>query len=451
MTATRERPPARARRSRMDEEILRELSARATPGSASTVQRMLAYLGSTGGTAAAKAGSFIITVIVALLAALPVVYLSGSDGPTAIEALIAGSWGSGMAVGETFVQAIPLLISGLAVAIAFHAGLFNIGVEGQLVMGGLAAGIVGATVDLPGPLLLLACLLAGMVAGALWALIPALLKAFRGVHEVVTTIMLNYIAFNVSRFLVSPSGPFVSATQPSATEKIPVEARLSVLATGSRLHAGLFVAIVLVIVVMWVLYRTPEGFRLRLVGANTQAAETAGISITRMVVTAMLASGGIAGLAGAVQVLGVFGRYFDAFSPGYGFEAIAVALLGALSPIGIAAASLFFGTLDAGAVQLQAVAGISREMVSVVSGLVVAFVAAQPAVLRLIRHLRARAGRRPGSPADAVLDQVLPAPLADDNPAMSAGLDTGRPDPIGPPASATTRNDRTGTDLEDER
>ncbi|GAA2229130.1 ABC transporter permease [Herbiconiux moechotypicola] len=396
-------PPRQRRASRIDADILAALAARPEPGARGFVSRFVSSVAPAGAGVGAKAGAFLITVSLALLAALPIVYLSGSDAATAIEALLGGSWGSGLAIGETFVQAIPLLISGLAVAVAFHTGLFNIGVEGQLVMGGLAAGIVGATVDLPGPLLLLACLAAGVAGGALWALIPALLKAFRGVHEVVTTIMMNYIAFNVSRFLVSPSGPFVSETQPSATEKIPLEARLAVVAPGTRLHAGLVIAILLVIAVAWLLYRTPEGFRLRLVGANPAAASTAGVSLRRTVVTSMLLSGGIAGIAGAVQVLGVFGRYYDAFSPGYGFEAIAVALLGALSPIGIAAAALFFGSLDAGAVQLQAVAGISREMVSVVSGLVVAFVAAQPAVLRLLRHLRERASARraPARPTSA--------------------------------------------------
>ncbi|GAA1466493.1 ABC transporter permease [Microbacterium thalassium] len=406
---------------RMDEHLLREITTGNRLGSGDWRAEFLARAGASSGTIAAKTASFAITVGVALLVSLPLIYLSGADGDLALEALVVGSWGSPAAIAETLVQSTPLLISGLAVALAFHAGLFNIGVEGQLVVGALAAGIIGATLPLPGTALLVVCMLGGAAAGALWALVPALLKAFRGVHEVVTTIMMNYVAFSLSTFLVSPSGPFVSETQPSATEKIIDEARLPVVMPGTRLHAGLIIAIILVVAFAWVLHRTPFGFGLRLTGANRSAAESAGVSVAGTVVRAMLLSGGLAGIAGAVQVLGLFGRYYDAFSPGYGFDAIAVALLGALAPIGIAVAALFFGTLDSGAVYLQAQAGMSREMVGVISGLVVAFVAAQPAVLRLLRAWRARRPAR-GGELDHAIDTALPPPLADENEEMSRSL-----------------------------
>jgi len=163
---------------------------------------------------------------------------------------------------------------------------------------------------------------------------------------------------------------------------------LPIIWDGTRLHAGLIIALFAVAVVTWVLYRTPAGFRLRLMGANQGAARASGVSIERETIIAMLASGALGGLAGAVQVLGVYGRFYAGFSPGYGFDAIAVALLGALSPIGVVASAFFFAVLHAGSVPLQAIAGISREMVGVVSGLVVAFVAAQPAALRLLSRLR---------------------------------------------------------------
>ena len=147
-------------------------------------------------------------------------------------------------------------------------------------------------------------------------------------------------------------------------------------------------ALAAVAIVLWVLYRTPGGFRLRLLGANQGAARASGVSVERLTIIALLSSGALAGLAGAVQVLGVYGRFYAAFSPGYGYDAIAVALLGALSPVGVVASAFFFAVLHAGSVPLQAIAGISREMVGVVSGLVVAFVAAQPAVLRLLSSLR---------------------------------------------------------------
>lgn len=395
-----------------------------SPADESIASRLRAYFRDGSATILGRVISFALTLLLALLAAAPFVLLAGSDLPTAVEALWAGSWGSGRAISETLVQAIPLVITALAVALAFQAGLFNIGAEGQLVMGGLAAGAVGALVPLPGPLLIVACLVAGMLGGGLWAVVPAVLKAYRGVHEVVTTIMLNYIAFNVSRFLVSPSGWLVSETQPSATEKIPLEARLPIIAPGTRLHAGLFIAIAVVAIVAWVLYRTPAGFRLRLVGLNPTAARNVGISPVRTTMIAMIASGSLAGLAGAVQVLGLFGRYYDSFAPGYGFDAIAVALLGALAPLGIAVAALFFASLDAGAVQLQAVAGVSREMVSVVSGLVVAFVAAQPAILRLLRRITPT---RRHSGGGSRLDEALPPALSDENASMSAIDEGARP------------------------
>lgn len=352
-----------------------------------------------------------LTVGAALVLCLPVLWLAGAGVPSTVDALWRGSWGSERAAGETLVQMIPLLMAGLAVAVAFHGGLFNIGVEGQLTVGGLTAGVVGARADtLPGPVLMVACLAAGALAGAVWTLIPALLKAWRGVHEVVTTIMLNYIAISVSAWAVSPSGPFVSARQPSATDRIPVDARLPVILTGTRLHAGLFVALAAAVLVGWYLYRTPGGFRLRLVGANPRAAASVGISAERSVVRVFLLSGSLAGLAGGVQVLGLFGRYYDASSSGYGYDAIAVALLGALAPIGIVAAALFFATLSAGSVLLQAEAGINRELVSVVSGLVVALVLAQPWIVRGLARLTRRGPLPAGVAPPALTVEPQPGP-----------------------------------------
>jgi general nucleoside transport system permease protein len=364
------------------------------------VPKMLAHFHRLSGHLGGQALTFGLTIAAALIASLPIVWLAGSDLWRTAEAFFGGSLGSGPAVAETLVQMIPLLISGLAVALAFHAGLFNIGVEGQLVVGGLVAGVVGATAQLPAPLLMLVCILAGMAGGAAWALIPALLKAYRGVHEVVTTIMMNFVATSIAEFAVAPNGPFVSAGQPSATERVPAGAQLPIIWGGTRLHAGLLIAIAAIIIVLWLLYRTPAGFKLRLMGANAGAARASGISISRVTILALLGSGALGGLAGAVQVLGVYGRFFASFSPGYGFDAIAVALLGALSPIGVGAAAFFFAVLHSGSVQMQAVAGISREMVGVVSGLVVAFVAAQPSVLRLFSKWR-RAGDHPQGAARA--------------------------------------------------
>ena len=403
------------RKIRMDPAFL-EAAMRRDGGGASgqMLPRLIAHFRTSSGHVGSQVLTFVLTISAALLAAAPMIWLAGSDLFLATGALFGGALGTGPAIAETLVQMVPLLIAGLAVAVAFHASLFNIGVEGQLVFGGLVAGIVGARLDLPPSLLMIVCLAAGMAGGALFALIPALLKAYRGAHEVVTTIMMNFVALALAEYAVAPTGPFVAADQPSATDRIPDAARLPIIWDGTRLHAGLIVALAAVAIALWVLYRTPAGFRLRLMGANPGAAGASGVSISRVTIAALLASGALGGLAGAVQVLGVYGRFYAGFSPGYGFDAIAVALLGALSPLGVVASAFFFAVLHAGSVPLQAVAGISREMVGVVSGLVVAFVAAQPAMHRLVTELRRRF--RAGTEAES----TAAAPPA---PAKSASLE----------------------------
>lgn len=341
-----------------------------------------------------NARNFALVIFAALIAGIPLLYLAGSTPLTAYRALFEGSLGSRQAVAETLVATMPLLLGGLAVAIAFQGGLFNVGVEGQLLMGGLVAGSLGTKLSLPVGLHLGIALLAAAVVGALWALVPALLKAVRGVHEVITTIMLNYVAFSISRYLVKPGGLLVSRTQPSATDLVRPSAELPRIWYPTRLHAGIFVAIAAGILAWYLLFRTPLGYRVRVVGRNPVAARFNGISPPRVIVKTMLISGAFAGLAGAVEVLGLHHRYFDQFSPGYGFDAIGVALLGSLNPIGVGVAAFFFGMLRAGSVLLQAVGGVSRDMISVFAGLVVAFAAAVPLVDRLLA--RGSAGRPEG-------------------------------------------------------
>jgi simple sugar transport system permease protein len=385
---------ARSTRSIEEALIQEELEeSRSLPGA------VAAFWGSLRSRAAWPILSFVLTIVLALITAIPLIYLAGSNPATAYHALFTGSLGSKNAISETLLEATPLLLAGLAVSVAFQASLFNIGVEGQLVVGGLTAGAIGAKLHLPTGVHLVVAIAGGMLAGALWALLPGLLKAYRGVHEVITTIMLNYVAFGLSRYLVSPGGRLVSATQPSATDRVLPTARLPRIWPPTRLHEGVFIALAAVIFMWYFLYRTPLGYRFRMVGANPVAARYNGISPARVQVQAMMISGALAGLAGTVEVLGLYGRYFDSFSPGYGFDAIAVSLLGLLNPYGVMVAAFFFGALRAGSVLLQARANISRDMITVVSGLVVGFVAAQVAIQRLIR------GRRRG-PAPAAGDPL---------------------------------------------
>ena len=366
-------------------------------GMAAELQRTLDSAGSTVARSAAAdlaqgagraAAIFVATVLAALVLAAPLIIAAGSDPFAAYGALYDGSLGGQRPVAETLVSMTPLLFGGLAVAIAFQAGLFNIGVEGQLVAGGLAAGVVAIKVSTWAPAHVLLALLAGAAAGGLWALVPAALKAWRGVHEVITTIMMNFVAFSVSQFLVKPGGALVGEI-PTGTEPVQSSAELPRIWHPTRLHMGIVVALIVAGACWYFIYRTPGGYRFRLVGANPVAARFNGISSNRVIVEAMLLSGALGGLTGAVEVLGTHRRYLDSFSPGYGFDSIAVALLGALHPVGVAAAAFFFGLLRAGSTQLQLEAGITRDMITVISGLVVACVAA-----RLLLSRRAARSRQ---------------------------------------------------------
>lgn len=401
------RPPLpREGNLRLDPEILEGIAERKVrPFS---VEAMLDQIRENSRTVLGRVLVFVITLAAAVICTLPFLVLSGAELDVTLRAFLNGSLGSRFAVAETLVQMIPLLIAGMAVAISFHGGLFNMGVEGQLIFGGLVAGIIGAEVQAPAAVLSVLVIAGGIAGGALAALVPALLKAYRGVHEVVTTIMMNFVATYFAIYAVAPAGPFVSATQPSATEKIPRDARLSVVWDGTRLHSGILVALVAVLGLWWLLYRTPLGFPIRLMGKNAGPARASGVSVKRTIITTLLISGGFGGLAGAVQVLGVYGRFFDAFSAGYGWDAIAVALLAALSPFALVISAFFFAMLDSGAVQMQAVAGVSREMVGVVSGLVVAFVAIQPWLLHGLARMRqrGRARRRPRRAAGTALSDT---------------------------------------------
>jgi len=310
------------------------------------------------------------------------------------SALFRGALGSRSAISETLTAATPLILTGLAVALSFRAGLFNIGAEGQVIIGGLAAGFVGfALHGLPVFVHLPLALLAGLAGGAAWGFIPGILKARTGAHEVITTIMLNYIAASLSFYLLSTT----VFRRPGRTDPIskPVEvpARLPHLAGQSlRVNAGLIVALLATVLVAWLLRRSTLGFELRVAGANPAAAQTAGISVGRTTVLALVIAGGLAGLAGAALILGVQFSLFINFSGGIGFDAITLALLGRAAPWGVVAAALLFGALRAGGVEMQAATGISVDLITVLQSLIVIFVAAPALVRAIYRISGARAG-----------------------------------------------------------
>jgi simple sugar transport system permease protein len=308
----------------------------------------------------------------------------------ALGALFSGAFGSWYAFGSgTLVRATPLLLTGLAVAIAFRAGVFNIGAEGQFVVGAAAAAATALTLGtLPGVLLIPIVLAAGAIAGSLWASVAALLRVRFHVLEVISTIMLNFVALHLVSYLVR--GPLQEPTHIyPQTASFSDHARLPRFAPTTRLHLGFAIAVVACVAAFWVMRYTAAGFRLRATGANPRAAASAGmIDVARTTIGAFLVSGALAGLAGGIEVTGVTYALYENVSPGYGFTAIAVALLARLDPLAVILTGVVFGALEAGAAAMQRDAGVPSVIVSVIeAAIILAILAAD----RLRAHRRSLA------------------------------------------------------------
>lgn len=289
---------------------------------------------------------------------------------------------------ESLVQSTPYIFGGLAVALGFRAGLFNIGVEGQIFIGAATGVWAGyAIVGLPTIIHIPVAMLFGALGGALWGFIPGFLKAKTGAHEVITTIMMNYIAFRLVDWLLkfpmkdptefTPKTPWILETA-----KLP-----RLFDTPIRFHIGFFIAVLMAVAVYYLLFKTTWGFELRMVGSNPNAARYAGVKITKTTILAMVLSGALAGMAGANEVLGVNYRLLPAFSSGYGFDSIALALLGKTHPLGVILSSLLFGFLRNGARSMQLAVGVPIDIVSILQAVILAFIAA-PAIIRTIYRLR---------------------------------------------------------------
>jgi simple sugar transport system permease protein len=291
---------------------------------------------------------------------------------------------------ETLTYATPLIAAGLAVALPFRAGLFNIGAEGQIVLGAIFAGYVGFAIDLPIVIHVAAAIVAALIGGAIWAGIAGVLKAKTGAHEVIVTIMLN----NVARFLIVYLLATSMFQRPGRADPISPfvyeSAELPRFFAGTRLHVGFLLAILAAAFVWWLLERGTLGFRLRAVGHNPNAATTAGMSVTGTYTAVFLIAGALAGLAGASLALGTERHLTPGISGGLGFDAITVALLGRSNPWGTVAAGILFGALRAGGVTMQARTGTPIDIVLVVQALIVLFIAAPPLV-RAIFRIKVRA------------------------------------------------------------
>ena len=375
------------------------------------------------------------SVVFAFVVGGLIVTATGGNPFSAYAGLICGGFGIGCTQGEnpalqisnTIVFLTPLIATGVAVALPFRAGLFNIGAEGQLLAGSMACTAIGIKFStLPAPILLPMVLVGGMVAGALWAGVAGVLKATVGAHEVVTTIMMNYVAQWLLRYLII-GGPLQLAAGTSKSLPIGPGARLATLlpsdnslivfglpASVYRVHTGLFIALAAAAVFAFLLWRTTLGYEIRAVGQSQRAARYAGVSVRRTIIVTMLIAGAFSGLAGAVQIAGVDHNLTDKyFSDTTGFDAIAVALLGLGSAVGIVLASLLFGALHAGGSVMQSDAGISSNLVLVLQALILFSIAANfiGAIRQLIPGLRRPpSAPRPETPSTALMTEAAAAP-----------------------------------------
>ncbi|MPZ70470.1 MAG: ABC transporter permease [Actinobacteria bacterium] len=320
--------------------------------------------------------------------------LSWDAASEAYIALFRGSFGSRYALSETLVNTTPLLLAGLSVGLAFRAGLFNIGGEGQILAGFIGSVMVGFSFDsLPAIIHVPFALLTGAVFGAAWGFIPGFLKAKTGAHEVISTIMLNFIMLNVVLWVLKTEFFLRIGRNDPISKSVNESAELPKIAgEGLRVHLGIMVALAVAWLMWWILFRTTIGFRFRSVGANPKAAAYAGMSVAGTYIFAMMMAGALTGLAGATQMLGIKKFLSPGFS-GFGFDAIALALLGKSHPGGIVLASILFGALRAGALTMQASTSTPIDIIVVIQALIIAFVAA-PTLVRAIFRVKLRRSER---------------------------------------------------------
>jgi general nucleoside transport system permease protein len=341
----------------------------------------------------------LLAVFVAVVIGGIVIFSAGGNPFEAYAGLIEGSFGSAKALSETGVWATPYILAGLAVALAFRGGLFNIGAEGQLAFGAVAAAWVGyalpglVKMNIPPIVHISLAILAGVLAGAIWAAIPGYIKARWGGHEVINTIMMNYIALNLTSFLLN--GPMKDQSPLNVSARTPLiaeSARLPLIISGYRLHWGFIIAIVMAFVVWFLLWKTTLGFQIRTSGLNPDAAKYSGVNVKSIIVLTMALSGALAGLAGAIEVVGLNYRHELGFSTGYGFDAIAIALLGKTHPAGVVLAAILFGAMRNGATLMQFRTQIPVDVISVIQALILLFVAAD-AIVRFIFRIRSQEER----------------------------------------------------------
>jgi ABC-type uncharacterized transport system permease subunit len=341
----------------------------------------------------------LLAIFTALVVGGIIILLAGGNPIQAYVGLFQGAFGSPKALSETAVWATPYILAGLAVALAFKGGLFNIGAEGQLALGAVAAawvgyalpGILGITI--PAFIHVPLAIGMGVLFGAIWAAIPGALKAYTGAHEVINTIMMNYIALNTVSFLLN--GPMKDKNPNNViarTPEIALTARVPAIFPDLRVNWGFILALFCAWLVWYVLWKTTLGFEIRTVGANPDAAKYAGMNVKKLITLTMAFSGGLAGLAGAIEVVGLNYRHELGFSIGYGFDAIAIALLGKSHPLGVVLAAILFGGMRNGATRMQFLTQIPVDIISIIQALILLFVAADE-IIRYIYRIKQKEER----------------------------------------------------------
>lgn len=324
----------------------------------------------------------LLSILFALLIGSVIILITGNNPIEAYGYMLEGAFGSNYRIGEVLVKATPLIFTGLAIAFAYRSGVFSIGADGQLIFGAtLSITLVSLCPNLSGPLQLILGLSAGALGGAVWGAIAGMLKSFRGVSEIISTMMMNYIAIYIASYLYSGHLRSPEGMQPRSI-LIPENAQLAGLFDGTRIHFGVLLAVIAALVVAYVLFRTAAGKRFRSVGINAEASNCLGINVKKYMVLSLAISGALAGLCGSVELFSIQPRLQGGFCSNFGFDGIAVALMGQLNPFGVIGAALFFAVLKVGASYMELMTNIPSSTITILQGTIILFMASGGAIVK---------------------------------------------------------------------